>query len=142
VRFANGAYDFPGPVVWIGNHPQIDILRVGNGQTSFSYHDVFTQNLGGGGAAALVPVTQNGTSTSSHSYIEPEPAQASSCKTPQGYSSPSRRKLQSSPSSKNAHSAKRASLSVNSTTGAPSSRLQAPRPRSLPSPPRCQQRPQ
>ncbi|KAJ7913868.1 hypothetical protein B0H13DRAFT_2325862 [Mycena leptocephala] len=114
VRFANGAYNFPGPVVWIGNHPQIDILRVGNGQTSFSYHDVFTQNLGGGGAAALVPVTQNGTSTSSYSYVEPEPepTQASSCKTPQAYSSPSQRKLRSSLSSKHAHSAKRASLST------------------------------
>ncbi|KAJ7640720.1 hypothetical protein DFH06DRAFT_1477666 [Mycena polygramma] len=63
VQFANGAYDFPGPVVWIGNHPQIDILGVApgaGGQTTFSYHDVFTQNVGGSGPGAPVTVTQNG----------------------------------------------------------------------------------
>ncbi|KAJ6588643.1 hypothetical protein B0H19DRAFT_1226412 [Mycena capillaripes] len=61
VQFTNGAYDFPGPVVWIGNHPQIEILGVDtSGQTTFSYHDIFTQNVGGAGAGAPVTVTQNG----------------------------------------------------------------------------------
>ncbi|KAJ6588647.1 hypothetical protein B0H19DRAFT_1100444 [Mycena capillaripes] len=62
VQFANGAYDFPGPVVWIGNHPQIDIIGVdtSRGQTTYSYHDIITQNVGGGGPGAPVTVTQDG----------------------------------------------------------------------------------
>ncbi|KAJ7185411.1 hypothetical protein C8R46DRAFT_1060482 [Mycena filopes] len=61
VQFTNGAYDFPGPVLFIGNHPQIDILGVGaGGQTTFSYRDIITQNVGGPKGAAPVTVTQDG----------------------------------------------------------------------------------
>jgi hypothetical protein len=50
-----------GPVPWIPNSPQISILGVGINnnlpQTTYSYKDLYTLNLGGG---FLKTVTQNG----------------------------------------------------------------------------------
>ncbi|KAJ7280236.1 hypothetical protein C8J57DRAFT_121472 [Mycena rebaudengoi] len=60
-QFSNGVYNFPGPVPWIPNSPQISILGVGINnnlpQTTYSYKDLYTLNLGGG---FLKTVTQNG----------------------------------------------------------------------------------
>ncbi|KAJ6504977.1 hypothetical protein C8R45DRAFT_543592 [Mycena sanguinolenta] len=66
VQLTNDAYSYGiFEYLWIGNDPQITILGTGtDGQTTFGYHDVYTQsqeNLGGTSTATATLITEAGT---------------------------------------------------------------------------------
>ncbi|KAF8192230.1 hypothetical protein K438DRAFT_1970044 [Mycena galopus ATCC 62051] len=64
VQLVDDAYDYEiFEYLWIGNDPQITILGTGaDGQTTFGYHDVYTQqNLGGISTATPTLITEAGT---------------------------------------------------------------------------------
>ncbi|KAJ6561789.1 hypothetical protein B0H19DRAFT_1142634 [Mycena capillaripes] len=64
VQLINDAYSYEiFEYLWIGNDPQITILGIGaDGQTTFGYNDVYTQeNLGGTSTAPATLITEAGT---------------------------------------------------------------------------------